>query len=139
LEFIKRTSISSMDQIQDPIGVHIHDRNSWLFVFVWDKNSTLVLDYLGFGFLFFCLCSPRIISMSLCFFFSLDFILFLEWFRLETLLVISFSVYIFSEDKFWIVIYCFFNLDMFFLLLLLYFKDFKYYVSCIMFEDFKEI
>ncbi|CAL5188293.1 unnamed protein product [Lathyrus oleraceus] len=26
LEFIKRTSISSMDQIQDPIG-HIHDRN----------------------------------------------------------------------------------------------------------------
>jgi hypothetical protein len=28
LEFIKRTSISSMDQIQDPIGVHILDRNS---------------------------------------------------------------------------------------------------------------
>jgi len=28
LEFIKRTSISSMDQIQDPIVVHIHDRKN---------------------------------------------------------------------------------------------------------------
>lgn len=32
LEFIKRTSISSMDQIQDPVG-HIQDRNSWLLFF----------------------------------------------------------------------------------------------------------
>lgn len=28
LDFIKRTSISSKDQIQDPIIIHIHDRNS---------------------------------------------------------------------------------------------------------------
>lgn len=41
LEFIKRTSISSMDQIHDPIG-HIHDRNSWLLLFVCLVETKIV-------------------------------------------------------------------------------------------------